>query len=233
MEYIQISKIFLVGDGLFYVIFLVCGFIAGYFLDTAASILEYTNEPSLKSSNPTPSYIHPHDVKIEVLTSLLLCANYFHFHLGIGTLNGIILSFLLIVISIVDLDIRIIPNLIIFPFTIIGLLLNIIRFFPHWWKPLSFSFGAFLFMLIIHFIYPKGMGMGDVKLALMIGSYLTTYTVIALPLGFLIFSIYGLVLIIMRKAGLKDAVPFAPFVSLGSLIALFWGDYILKWYISF
>lgn len=211
-----------------YITFIIGGIIAGYFLNAVTPRLE-DKTPFLEALRASPHY----EGKIEILTSLLFLINFYYFGLSIETLNGIILSCLLIVISIVDLHIRIIPNIIVLPFTTIGLIINTIKNFTQWWKPLSCSFGAFLFMLIIHLIYPKGMGMGDVKLGFMVGSYLVTNVIIALPLSFLILSIYGLFLIIGRKVKLKDAIPFAPFISLGSLIALFWGNYILKLYISF
>jgi leader peptidase (prepilin peptidase)/N-methyltransferase len=93
--------------------------------------------------------------------------------------------------------------------------------------------GAFVFMLIIHLISPRGMGMGDVKLSLMAGAFLVRNVVSGLFLGFLLGSLYGLSLIIIKRKKLKQAIPFGPFISLGSIISLFWGNYILKWYISF
>jgi leader peptidase (prepilin peptidase)/N-methyltransferase len=77
------------------------------------------------------------------------------------------------------------------------------------------------------------MGMGDVKLSLMVGAFLVKNAVTALFLGFLIGMIYGLALIIIKRKKLKQAIPFGPFISLGSIISLFWGHNILKWYISF
>ena len=56
--------------------------------------------------------------------------------------------------------------------------------------------------------------------------------IVALFSGFLIGSIYGLVLII-RKRKFKQTIPFGPFISVGSVIALFYGNNILKWYTSF
>jgi len=88
-------------------------------------------------------------------------------------------------------------------------------------------------MLIVHLIYPKGMGMGDVKLSLMIGAFLIKDVIAALFMGFLAGTIYGVFLIIVKKRKLKQAIPFGPFISLGSIVSLFWGNNILKWYISF
>ncbi|GAH93973.1 unnamed protein product [marine sediment metagenome] len=78
--------------------------------------------------------------------------------------------------------------------------------------------------------------MGDVKLSLMVGAFLVNKVIMGLFLGFLIGSIYGLVLILIKKRKFKQTIPFGPFISIGSIIALFYGVYgdnILKWYISF
>ncbi len=173
---------------------------------------------------------------VEIITALLFLANYIFFGLTIWTVTGIIFCSVLIVISFIDIEFRIIPNVLVLPFTVIGLALNISSRASSWWMPLAFSLGAFLFMLIIHLIYPRGMGMGDVKLSLMVGAFLVKKVIMGLFLGFLIGAIYGLVLILTKKRKFKQTIPFGPFISIGSIIALFYGVYgdnILKWYISF
>jgi prepilin signal peptidase PulO-like enzyme (type II secretory pathway) len=169
---------------------------------------------------------------IELLTGLLFSLNYFFFGLSLQTALGIIFCCLLIAISFIDMEFRIIPNIIVLPFAVIGLGLNIYMDPPRWWLPLAFAAGAFTFMLIINLIYPRGMGMGDVKLSFMAGAFLVKNVITGLFLGFLLGAIYGIGLIIKRKK-LKQAIPFGPFISLGSIIALFWGNNILKWYTSF
>jgi leader peptidase (prepilin peptidase)/N-methyltransferase len=170
---------------------------------------------------------------IEIMTSLLFLANYIAFGLSINTAIGIIFCCALIAVSFIDIEFKIIPNVIVLPLTVVGLALNIAADLSNWWMPLAFSAGAFVFMLIIHLISPRGMGMGDVKLSLMVGAFLVRNAVSALFLGFLIGSLYGLSLIIIKRKKLKQAIPFGPFISLGSIISLFWGNNILKWYISF
>ncbi|MEA2016472.1 MAG: prepilin peptidase [Actinomycetota bacterium] len=170
---------------------------------------------------------------IELITGVLFVTNYFFFGLSMKTLAGIILCSVLVLISFIDIEFKVIPNVIVLPFTVVGLLLSIFLNLEEWWFPLAFSAGAFLFMFIIHLISPRGMGMGDVKLSLMIGAFLVRNVAAALFLGFMAGSIYGLSLIILKKKGLKHQVPFGPFISLGSIIALFWGNNILKWYVSF
>ena len=243
----------------FYIIFIISGLVAGSFLEVVIyrvprklSIIKpasfcpgckrkiafYDNIPLLsfiilkgrcrycKNKIPVTSLL------VEILTALLFLANYIFFGLTIRTVTGIIFCSVLIVISFIDIGFRIIPNVIVLPFTLIGLALNIFFKLSIWWMPLAFSLGAFLFMLIIHLIYPKGMGMGDVKLSLMVGAFLVRNVITALFLGFLAGSIYGLSFIAIKKGKLKQAIPFGPFISIGSIVALFYGGNILKWYIS-
>lgn len=245
---------------IFYIIFIISGLVAGSFLEVVIyrlprklSIIKpasfcpgckrkiafYDNIPLVsfiilkgrcrycKNKIPVTSLL------VEMLTGLLFLANYIFFGLTKWTVTGIIFCSVLIVISFIDIDFRIIPNVIVLPFTLIGLALNIFFKLSIWWMPLAYCIGAFLFMLIIHLIYPKGMGMGDVKLSLMVGAFLVRNVITALFLGFLAGLIYGLSFIAIKKGKLKQAIPFGPFISIGSIVALFYGGNILKWYISF
>lgn len=170
---------------------------------------------------------------IELITGILFVLNFMFFDLTIKTAAGIIFSCALIAVSFIDIEFRIIPNVIVFPLTLVGLAFSIFLDPSEWWMPLAFSAGAFLFMLIVHLISPKGMGMGDVKLSLMAGAYLVRSVIPALFIGFLAGSIYGVSLIIAKKGSLKQTIPFGPFISFGCIISLFWGNNILKWYLSF
>lgn len=170
---------------------------------------------------------------VEALTSFLFAVSYYFFGISFHLLLSIIMISGLIIISFTDIENEVIPNIIVLPFAIIGLLINIFLIPNRWWVVLAFAFGAFLFMLIINMIYPKGMGMGDVKLSLMAGSFLVEKIIPGLFIGFLTGSIFGLLMIAIRKKKLKQTMPFGPFISLGCIIALFFGDKIIKWYIGF
>ena len=162
---------------------------------------------------------------------------YLAFGTSLYTAMGIILCSVLLVISFIDWEFMIIPNVIVLPLTLVGLAFTITMTVlgnpSKWWMPIAFSAGSFVFMLIIHLIYPKGMGMGDVKLALMLGAFLVKNVVVGLFLGFLIGSVAGIIFIIFRKKTLKQYIPFGPFISAGGFIALFLGDAISGWYTGF
>lgn len=170
---------------------------------------------------------------VEALTAFLFALSYYFFGLSYYLLLSIIMISGLIVVSFIDIEKGIIPNIVVFPLTAVGLLINILLTPKQWWIIVSFAFGAFLFMLLINLIYPKGMGMGDVKLSLMAGSFLTEKIIPGLLIGFLTGSIFGLLMIILKKKKLKQTMPFGPFISLGCVISLFFGEKIIKWYIGF
>ena len=170
---------------------------------------------------------------IETLTAVLFVLNFYYFGASLACLSGILLCMALIVASFIDLEIRLIPNVIVLPGTLIGFLVNIIRNPLKWWIPLTYSAGAFLFMFIINLIYPKGMGMGDVKLSMMASAFLSEKIIPGLFLGFLIGSLAGTILILLKKKKFKQCIAFGPFISIGCIAALFYGDKIISWYLKF
>jgi leader peptidase (prepilin peptidase) / N-methyltransferase len=89
------------------------------------------------------------------------------------------------------------------------------------------------FWLLTRIKQGRAMGGGDVKLAILIGLFNGFYmNILAIFLGFLLGAVVSLVLIVVRRKKMKDTVPFGPFLILGSLIALFWGDRLVDWYLG-
>ncbi|MBM3699807.1 MAG: prepilin peptidase [Actinobacteria bacterium] len=152
-------------------------------------------------------------------------------------ISAVIFISTLIVVSFIDWQFMIIPNIIVLPLTLVGLALSTAAMLltnpSKWWFPLVFCAGAFAFMLIVHLIYPRGMGMGDVKLALMMGAFLVKDIIAALFFGFLAGAIAGIIFMISRKKTLKQFIPFGPFMSAGGILAIFFGNYISGWYTGF
>lgn len=170
---------------------------------------------------------------VEAVTAILFVLNYHYFKISLACLSGILFCMALIVVSFIDMEIRLIPNIIVLSGALIGLLLTIIRNPFKWWVPLAYSAGAFLFMFIINLVFPKGMGMGDVKLSMMAGAFLAEKVIPGLFLGFLIGSVAGIILIILKKRTFKQSIAFGPFISSGCIAALFYGDKIINWYLRF
>jgi leader peptidase (prepilin peptidase)/N-methyltransferase len=93
---------------------------------------------------------------------------------------------------------------------------------------------GFAFFLIVFLINPKGMGMGDIKLAGLIG-LVTGFplVIIALLIGIFTGGLVAIVLLFLRIKGRKDVIPYGAFLSLGPIVVLLWGNEIFNWYLGF
>jgi leader peptidase (prepilin peptidase) / N-methyltransferase len=145
---------------------------------------------------------------------------------------GLALVLLLVPATSIDLEHRRIPNAITLP----GCLLAIVFGFAL--NPsgeptrLLAGLGAGGAFLVVALISPKGMGMGDVKLATMIGLFLGNAVIPAITIALLAGVLVGAVVIakVGVAAGRKTAVPFGPFLALGAIVSLFAGDPLVNWY---
>jgi leader peptidase (prepilin peptidase)/N-methyltransferase len=94
-----------------------------------------------------------------------------------------------------------------------------------------------LFYFVLWFIYPSGMGFGDVKFAGVLGIYLgwISWATVALGgfAGFLLGGVVGAVLLVTKRATRKTGVPFGPFMIVGALVAILWGQPVIDWYTGF
>ena len=127
----------------------------------------------------------------------------------------------LVVISRHDLERRIIPNRIVVPAWIAVLLAHLALHPHHWIEWLVASFGAALFFLAVQLAYPAGLGMGDVKLALLIGAALGYGVVSALVLGTVAAGVVAAVMLFKEgSSARKRAIPLGPFLAGGALVVL-------------
>ena len=130
----------------------------------------------------------------------------------------------LVAVAFIDLDHHIIPNRIVYPAAVYGLVTALLIRLDEVPELLAWGAGAFAFLLIAALIRPGGMGMGDVKLAGVMGLYLGSSVLPALLIAFLSGSIIGGVLMARHGPGARKlGVPFGPFLALGGLIALMVG----------
>jgi len=150
-----------------------------------------------------------------------------------------LLSSALIIISFIDLDKQIIPDEISLPGIIIGFILSIfVPYISYFNSILGIIIGGGIIFLIalagLAIFKKEAMGGGDVKLAAMIGAFIGwKYIIISLFIGFFIGAIAGILLILSKIKSRDDMVPFGPFIALGSLITILWGENILSWYLGF
>ena len=167
------------------------------------------------------------------------------FGLGLAFFANFILVAALIVVAFIDLDLKIIPNVISLPGIVLGLLLSILQ---RPWpmdhlsvppSPVSSILGIVLgsgFLTIVALVYyaftrVEGMGVGDIKLLAMIGAFLGWPSIpVTLFIASLSGSAVGLTFMLARGVGSKYALPFAPFLCLGALFYLFFGNLLIAIY---
>jgi leader peptidase (prepilin peptidase) / N-methyltransferase len=143
----------------------------------------------------------------------------------------------MLLVSQVDLEKRLIPDIIILPAAAIGVPLMIVLGDGAWWSWPVAGLAAAGFLFLISEVYYRlrhveGMGLGDVKMALCMGVYLGAAVVPALFLGFLGGAAVGLVVIAARKGDAKTALPFGPFLAAGAVTALFVGRPLIDAYLG-
>ncbi|MHB8511323.1 MAG: prepilin peptidase [Actinomycetota bacterium] len=181
----------------------------------------------------------------ELLTALLfaLCV------LRLGGCNGCrwfdavaFLPFLaaLVVLSLIDLEHKLIPNRILYPFLISGFVLLLIAALSgpgvhSYVTSLIAAAISFMVFNVIHFISPSGMGYGDVRLSAYLGLYLGYLHPYPLEhvyggflTGFVLGSAVGVLLMLVGKAGRKTQVPFGPFLAAGAVISALWGTSLIR-----
>jgi leader peptidase (prepilin peptidase) / N-methyltransferase len=176
------------------------------------------------------SRISPLYPAVELATAGLVAACFVVFGLtGIALLSAFFCA-VLVAISSTDLTHRIVPNRIVLPAAAIVLVAHTaIDPSPAWALG---ALGAAGFLFVAALAYPAGMGMGDVKLALLLGAMLGKLVAVGLMLGMLSALVPGVVLLARHgSAARKMGIPFAPFLALGAVVALFVGNELLSAYL--
>jgi len=159
-------------------------------------------------------------------SAVLVVGSFIRFGLSGHALVGAILAPTLVLLAAIDLDRRLIPDVIVLPALAAVLILQIAFYPEHTLEWVLAMIGAALFLFIPMLISPAAMGMGDVKLAALLGAALGKSVVAALFVGLLAGGAYGLV--VFAREGLaarRKAIAFGPFLAFGGLVILFFGGH--------
>jgi leader peptidase (prepilin peptidase)/N-methyltransferase len=168
---------------------------------------------------------------VEALTALLVAACALRFGPTPDALVAAGFCTVLVVVSAIDVEHRIVPNRIVLPAAGVAVVAQTILHPGAEW--VLAALGASGFLLAAALAYPKGMGMGDVKLALLLGAVLGRNVSVALMVGCLAALVPAAALALRHGSrARKIAIPFAPFLAFGAVVALFFGDTILDRYLG-
>jgi len=168
---------------------------------------------------------------VELVTALLVAACVLVFGLTWDAAVAALFCAALVAVSVTDLERRIIPNRIVLPAAAVILIAQtLLHPSPEW---LLAGVGAAGFLLVAALAYPAGMGMGDVKLALLLGVALGRVVPVALMIGMVSALVPAVVLFARHgQAARKMGIPFGPFLAFGGVIGLFAGEALLDAYLG-
>jgi len=180
------------------------------------------------------SRISPRYPLVEAATALLCGLVVLVKGVNAEALLGVVLVMLLVPVTLIDLDHRIIPNRLMIIGAVLApplvLLVDPDLLVEH----LIAGAAAGSFFLLAVLAYPRGMGVGDIKLAAVLGLFLGRAVGPAIFIALISGTVVG-ALIMARKGvaeGRKTAVPFGPFLAFGGVVAYFVGDAMVDWYLS-
>ncbi|MBN1376630.1 MAG: prepilin peptidase [Dehalococcoidia bacterium] len=195
-----------------------------------------------------------HIILVEVGTGLLLAYLLWSYGFSWDLSVLIIYCLLLLILLVTDIEQMLIPNVVTYPGFLIVLLISLaimlLNVKPHWFYAvpatgffmITYNYlvniilgglAGFVLLLLVHILSRGGMALGDVKLAALIGM-MTGFplVVVALFLGVIGGGLVALILLLTRRRGRRDPMPFGPFLCLGGIAALLWGKAILAWYLA-
>jgi len=175
---------------------------------------------------------------IESITGAMFLAAYLWYGPSALLVIRLLFGCAMIVLFVIDLQHKILPNVITLPGIVLGLMLSEIAG-PGWRSSLiGIAVGAGSLFAIAEVYYrvrhEEGLGMGDVKMLGMIGAFLGWKLVlVTLVLSSIAGSIVGVVMLVARKESLKYALPFGTFLAVGAVFAAVAGDSLVSWYMQF
>jgi leader peptidase (prepilin peptidase)/N-methyltransferase len=211
------------------------GAVLGSFLNVVASRLP-KNE-SLLPPWPSPGawlrkrQILAREPLVVASTAVLLAAVVVAKGADEDALLGLALVLLLVPVTVIDIDHRIIPNTLMLIGAVVALALVLLTRSDRIDEHLIACAGAGGFLLVAALLSPAGMGMGDVKLAGVMGLFLGRAVIPAMFVALLLGSLFSLTVFARKgRAGRGTTLPFGPYLAAGALVGLFAGEELLDWY---
>ena len=175
---------------------------------------------------------------VEFITGVLFVALLLRFNVNFILLKYMVLTCILITITFIDLEYYIIPD----EAVLAGLAAGVLLHYPAGDITVMSSLYGILsstgFLLFVNLISPlvfkkEGMGMGDVKLSLVMGLYLGwPLSLLAIFVACCVGGLAGTALMLLKKKNAGEIIPFGPFLAAGSMVCFMWGRELINWYVT-
>ncbi len=172
----------------------------------------------------------------EFFTALASMIVAWHFGYGEQAAAALLLTWVLITLSLIDLDHQLLPDIIVLPMLWVGLILSLFNVFTDSSSSIIGASGGYLLLWSVYYGFKlitgkEGMGRGDFKLLAMFGAWLGwQYLGLIILLSSLVGATIGITLISLNKQKRDTPIPFGPYLAMAGWIALLWGDRLNAWY---
>ncbi len=209
----------------------VLGLVVGRLINRAAGRFPWSDD---RAAGVRPAVRVP---AVELATALLFVLVALRFGLSWELPAFLVLAAGGMLLAVVDLQHRLLPNRVVVPSIGIGAVLLLLAALPErsWEALLRALLSAvvlFVVFLVLALVSPRGLGMGDVKLAGLIGLHLGWIgwgtVVVGAAAGFVLQALLALALLAGRRIGLRGELPFGPAMLLGAAVAIGWSDVLLR-----
>lgn len=171
---------------------------------------------------------------MEFLTGCLFAAAFLRFGLTFELAIACTLISLFIIITVSDITYMLIPDKVLLVFAVLFLIERLIEPLQPWWGSVTGAGIGFGLLLFIAIVSKGAMGGGDIKLYAVLGFALGPATVLlSFFLATLIGALFGGFAMLLGSVKKGEAIPFGPFIGVGTLLAYFYKEEILQWYFSF
>ena len=170
---------------------------------------------------------------MELVTGLLFAFAYYQLGFNLELLVALLFISLLVIITVSDIAYMLIPDKILLFFLIPLIALRVFEPLSPWWDSIVGAVVGFGVLYLIAIVSKGGMGGGDIKLFFVIGVVLGWVpTLLTLFLASIIGTVIGVISLKRTKQGRKTPIPFGPSIAIAAIIAYFYGELLVDWYVN-
>lgn len=170
---------------------------------------------------------------MELATGLLFAFAYYQLGFALELVVALLFISLLVIITVSDIAYMLIPDKILLFFLIPLIVLRVFEPLSPWWDSIVGAVVGFGVLFLIAIVSKGGMGGGDIKLFFVIGLVLGWVpTLLTLFLASIIGTVIGVISLRRTKQGRKTPIPFGPSIAIAAIVAYFYGDSLVDWYVN-